>query len=110
MSPGDVEFCQVVTVMVVSPLAVAAVLLIDERRLHGEKRARSWLPATRNATIYGASQVSPLYGCLGLVIHFTKTRWSLVGFALGLFWAAVVFGADLVAAGLAEGVIDWLGL
>jgi hypothetical protein len=105
-----VEFCQVVTVMVVSPLAVAAVLLVDERRLRGEKLARAWLPATRDATIYGASQVSPLYGCVGLIVHFTKTRASLAGFGLGALWALAVFYVDVASTAVTAWVIDWLGL
>jgi hypothetical protein len=116
VSPGDVDFVQVITVMVVSPVAVATILHLDERRLRGEERALCWLPATRYATIFGASQVAPLYGCAGVVIHFTKTRWHrqgwgpVVGFLLGLLWAAAVLAVDVGSMALTAEVIDWLRL
>jgi hypothetical protein len=110
VSPGDVEFVQVVASMVVCPLAVGAIVLVDERRLRGPQLTRAWPPVSRDAAIFGAWQFGALYGCLLLVVHFTKTRWSLVGVLLGALWAAILLGVDIGSILLAGAVIDWLGL
>ena len=110
MSPGDVEFVQVLAFMVISPVGVATILRLDERRLRGKELERAWLPATRGATVFGAWQFSLLYGCIGLIVHFTKTRWSPAGVWLGLLWAAAVYGLDVGSFELTGQVIGWLGL
>jgi hypothetical protein len=109
VSPGNVEFVQVVVSMTVCTGTIAAILLFDGRapRRHGE---HAWLPATTDAAILGTFLFSWLYGCPALILHFTKSRWSLAGFGLGAFWAAVLFGADLGAQVVALTAIDWLGL
>jgi hypothetical protein len=109
MIEGDVEAFQLASVMVVTPIAVATIVALDERRLRGEQLARAWTPASRNAVIFGAFQW-PLYGWIGLVVHFTKTRWTPAGVWLGLLWAAVVYGLDVGSFLLTGQVIDWLGL
>jgi hypothetical protein len=110
VSPGNLELVQVVTAMLVSPMGFAAIVLVDERRLKGPRLARAWLTVSRDATIFGASQFSVMYGCLGLIIHFTKTRWSLAGFGLGLLWAVALFGLYVSSIVLVTEAIDWLGL
>lgn len=110
MSPGNVELAQVVAMMIVSPVAVAAIVRIDERRLNADQLARAWPPASRGATVFGAWQFVPIYGCVGLIVHFTKTRWSLGGLGLGVLWAVVLYALNVGAFVLTDVVIDWLGL
>jgi hypothetical protein len=110
VSPGNLEFVQILTIMVVSPLGVAAVLHVDERRLRGEQLERAWAPATRDATILNTWQFTPLYGFVGIIVHFTKTRWSLAGFGLGVVWATVLYWVSVGAVVAITAAIEWLGL
>jgi hypothetical protein len=110
VSPGNLEFAQILTFMLVSPVGVAAVLHLDERRLSDEQLARAWAPATRGATILNTWQFSPLYGYVGVIVHFTKTRWSLAGFGLGVVWAALLYWVNVGAVVAVTAVIEWLGL
>jgi hypothetical protein len=110
VSPGNLEFAQILTFMIVSPVGVAAVLHIDERRLSGAQLERAWAPATRGATILNTWQFAPLYGYVGIIVHFTKTRWSLAGFGLGVLWALVLYAVNVGAVVATTAVIDWLGL
>jgi hypothetical protein len=66
----------------------------DLRRLSPERLSRAWL----DSTVWSAVVA---FGPLALVVHFTRTRRSLVGLSLGLAWAAVA-----IALG---GLLGWLG-
>jgi hypothetical protein len=110
VSPGNVEFVQVLALLVISPVGVATILRLDERRLRGQQLGRAWLTVTRDATVFGAWQFAPIYGCIGLIVHFTKTRWSLAGFGLGVLWAIALYAANVAAILAIPPVIDWLGL
>jgi hypothetical protein len=96
--------------MVVSPAVAAAIVVIDERRLQGPELARALTPASRDAAIFGTWLFGALYGCLLLLVHFTKTRWSLAGLGIGSLWVAVLLGVDFGSMILAGAIIDWLGL
>jgi hypothetical protein len=103
VTEGDVEFVEVLVSMAVCTGGVSAVLVGDDRR-GGRRSPHAWLPSTRDAAILGTFLFSWLYGCPALIIHFTKSRWSLGGAAWGLLWAALLFAANagaLVA-------IEWL--
>ncbi|MGH7294693.1 MAG: hypothetical protein ACRELB_07165 [Polyangiaceae bacterium] len=120
MTPGDLEFVQVILSMGVCTGGVALVLKRDEARdrlrPHPPRPVRprwtdhAWLPSTVDAAILGAFLFSWLYGAPALVIHFAKSRWSLRGFAVGLGWAVALVAADVVVQLGAEATIDWLGL
>jgi hypothetical protein len=110
VSPGDLEFAQILTLMLVSPVGVATVLHLDERRLRGAQLDRAWAPATRGATVLNTWQFAPLYGYVGVIIHFTKTRWSLAGFGLGVLWAAALHAVNIGAVLAITAIIDWLGV
>ena len=110
MTPGNVEFVQVVVSMVVTPAAVALIVRIDEHRLRPAALERAWPPQSRDAAVFGAWQFGTIYGCLALLVHFTRTRASAIGFGLGLLWGLFLLAVDIGAMVLAEAGIDWLGL
>ena len=93
MTPGDVEFVEVLASMTVCTGSVAAVLVADDR-LARRRSTHAWLPATRDAAILGTFLFSWLYGCPALLIHFVKSRWSLGGVGLGLLFAILLFAAN----------------
>jgi hypothetical protein len=66
----------------------------DLRGLSAERLARAWL----DSTVWSAVVA---FGPLALVVHFTRTRRSVLGFGLGLGWA--------VLAMMLGGLLGWLG-
>ena len=110
MTPGNVEFVQVVCSMTVNTGGVAAVLYADERWSSSRGRPGAWLPATRDAAVLGAFLFGWLYGGPALLIHFIKSRRSLAGLGLGLASAVLLVVADVGVQLGAEAVIEWLGL
>ncbi len=67
-------------------LLSAWVLRRDTRRLSPEQSARAWNTASRWAAL-GA------FGPLCLIVHFTRTRRSIRGLAVGLAWFLAVMVA-----------------
>ena len=65
----------------------------DLARLSDERLARAWTDASFLAAVYA-------FGPLSLPVHFAKTRRSLLGLLLGLFWLvlAVALETALTAA------------
>jgi hypothetical protein len=113
VTAGNVEFVEVVVLMVVSTGMVAAVLRWDDRRAAAGRlvlSSHAWLPATRDAAILGTFLFGWVYGCAALLVHFVKSRWSPAGWGLGLLWSVLLFTATVGAAVAAEATIDWLGL
>ena len=114
VTPGNVEFVQVLMSMSVCTGGVAAILHADERRPCARslppRSPRAWLPVTRDAAIFGTFLFSWLYGAPALVIHFVKSRWSLAGLGMGLLWAIALVSLDVGAQFGAAATIDWLGL
>jgi hypothetical protein len=108
--PGDLEVVQTVAHLVVTLPVTAVVLLRDERKLVGAQLARAWSPSSRDAallTFYlSVAGLTPLV----LAIHWTRTRRSLAGAAIGLALATAVFGLGLAAQLGVELAVDWLGL
>jgi hypothetical protein len=109
VTPGNVEFVQVVVSMTVCTGVVAAILHGDDRFARRRTRC-TWLPSTRDAAILGTFLFSWLYGAPAVLIHFVKSRWSLGGVGLGLFWALLLLSADFAAQLGALAAIDLLGL
>ncbi len=110
MSPGDVEFVQVVCEMLVVPGVVAAIVRFDERRLSPARLERAWPSVSRDAVVFATWQFGILFGCPALLVWFLRTRRSLTGALLGLGSALALLGAATVAAVVPEVAIDWLGL
>jgi hypothetical protein len=93
VTPGDVEFVQVLASMTVCTGGVATVLYVDER-VARRRSPHTWLPSTREAAVLGTFLFSWPYGCPALLIHFVKSRWSLAGWGWGLLWAIVLFAVN----------------
>lgn len=74
--------------MVLGIVVPAAVVRRDLRRLPAEERARAW----PDASVWSAVA---LVSVLALLVHFTRTRRSFRGFALGLGWLLVAYAAVL---------------
>ena len=107
MTPGNVEFVQVVTNLIVTLVAVPAIIVGDERRLCGEELARAWPPVSRDAAIFGIYA----YGIpVCLIVHFSRTRRSMRGFLIGVLWFALVYAVLFALDALEVTVIDWLGV
>lgn len=109
MTPGNLEFVQVLTSMTIETGGVAAFLYADTRLRPTRRRARRWLSATTEAAVLGAFLFGPLYGGPALIVHFAKSRGAL-GLVLGLFCAVTVVVFDVGAQLVAAATIDWLGL
>lgn len=109
MTPGNVEFVQVLVSMTVETGGVAAFLYADRRLRPTRRRPTRWLPATSEAAVLGAFLFGVLYGGPALMIHFAKSRGAL-GLVLGLLCAVTVVTVDIGAELGAAATIDWLGL
>ena len=88
------EFIALIAQTVAGILLPAYIVKRDERHLAPERFARGWPFAT-----FWCSVVT--FGVFCLPIHFWRTRRSLIGLGLGLFWAlattVVLAGLGLVA-------------
>jgi hypothetical protein len=108
MTDGDLELVQVIVSWVVTLPAVVVVITMDERRLKGEALRRAWPPQSRDAAIFGLWNLGVHPLCV--LIHFARTRRTVLGTGLGLVWVAAIL---LVDAGVQTGVaaaIAGLGL
>jgi hypothetical protein len=110
VTPGDVEFVQVVASMLVSTSLAALVVVLDERRLRGATLARAWPPASRDAALFGAWLFGALFGSVLLLVHFAKTRATVAGAALGLVFAVSLLAANVGAWVISAMLIEWLRL
>jgi hypothetical protein len=107
VTPGNLELLQVVVSWAVTLPAVVGIIVHDERRLRGNRLARSWPPPSRDAAIFGLwlLGVHPL--CV--LVHFVRTRRSLAGFGVGLLALGVVLASDVCAQWGAAQAVDWFG-
>jgi hypothetical protein len=115
VTPGNIEFVQVLVSMTVETGGVAAVLYVDRCGLFGPTtRSTTWLAATTDAAVLGAFLFGVLYGGPALLVHFIKSRWSvgnrLLGPLLGLVAALSLVATDVAAELGAVATVDWLGL
>jgi len=108
VTPGNVELVQVIADWVVTLPATAVLIVRDERRLTGDQLARAWPPSSRDGAILGLWMlgVHPL----ALAIHWTKTRASVTGFAIGFALLVTVEALGIAAQFVAATAVDWLGL
>jgi hypothetical protein len=110
MSPGDLEFVQLLLSWAVTGPMVVAVVRLDERRLRGACLARAWPPVSRDAAIFTIWMLGfhPLCLLAFYLVHFGRTRWSARGLTLGLAWTiftvAGALWAQVIAAVAIEGM------
>ena len=108
MTDGNLELVQVIVSWAVTLPAVVVVIRTDERRLAADALARAWPPQSRDAAIFGLWNLGVHPLCV--LIHFARTRRSVLGTGLGLAWVVAILLAD---AGVQTGValaIERLGL
>jgi hypothetical protein len=110
LSPGNVEFVQVLASWIATVAAFATLITRDERHLKKAALERAWPPASRDAAILGVFLFGAVYAMLAVLIHFARTRRSLWGAAVGLFWGMCLLLLDVGAEIGAEATIDWLGI
>jgi hypothetical protein len=103
---GDVELLQVVASWALTLPCVAAIIVVDERRLRGEELARAWPAPSRDAAIFGLWNLGVHPLCV--LVHFARTRRDFVGVALGLFWLGAVVAVDIGAQLGVAAAVDWL--
>jgi hypothetical protein len=106
--PGDLELLQIVVSWAFTLPAVVAIIVIDERRLDGEKLARAWPAPSRDAAIFGLWNLGVHPLCV--LIHFVRTRRGFAGLDLGLFWFGAVAAVDVCAQLGVAAAVGWLGL
>jgi hypothetical protein len=110
LTPGNLEFVQVLASWITTVGAFAAVVTRDERRLKGPALARAWPAASRDAAILGVFLFGAAYAVLAVLIHFARTRHRFWGAMVGLFWGVCLLLLDVGAGIGAEAAIDWLGI
>jgi hypothetical protein len=108
MNDGNLELVEILASWSVTLPAVATIVVRDERRLKGQRLERSWPPQSRDAAIFGLwlMGIHPL--CL--LLHFGRTRRSVLGVLLGLAWLAAVALSALAVEFGATAAIEALGL
>lgn len=99
MTDGNLELVQVIVSWLVTLPAVVAVIKADEKRLDAEALARAWPPQSRDAAIFGLWNLGVHPLCV--LVHFARTRRSVLGTGVGLAWVVVIL---LVDAGAQSGV------
>jgi hypothetical protein len=111
LTPGNVEFVEVLDSMLVATAGVVAVVVRDERRLGARELERAWPASSRDAAFFCAWAIGWPAGCLVLLIHFASTRRSMRGVGLGLLWGFVLYlSAEQAPVLLVPPIIDWLHL
>jgi hypothetical protein len=103
VTPADAEVFEVLADWAVTvPLTILLVRL-DERRLRGAELARAWPPSSRDGAILGLW----MFGLhpLALAIHWTRTRASVAGFAIGVGLLLAVEALGIGAAAAVESLL-----
>ena len=108
MTPGNEELVRVVASLTVTLPAVAAIIVNDERRLTGTQLERAWPPQSRDCAIFALLNVGVPQ--LSVLVHFMRTRRTILGAAIGLAWVAAIVLCDIGVQFAAVATVDWLGL
>ncbi len=98
------EILEMLSSFVVTTWVSFALVGFDERRLarlRPDQAARGWPPASKLSALV-------VFGPLGLVVHFVRTRRSFVGLLLGVLAAALVLAASSADVLLVETAHDLL--
>lgn len=74
------------------------IVRFDLARLSEERLARAWPDASFLAAVYA-------FGPLSLPVHFSKTRRSVLGFLLGVFWLVVTVALEGAVSALLESLL-----
>jgi hypothetical protein len=108
VTPGNEELVRVVTSLIVTLPAVAAIIISDERRLAGAQLERAWPPQSRDCAIFALLNVGVPQ--LAVLVHFIRTRRTILGAIIGWAWVTAIVLCDVVAQFAAVATVDWLGL
>jgi len=108
VTPGNLELVQIIASWTVTLPATWAIVLFDERRLSGKALERAWPPSSRDAAVFALWNLGIQH--FVVLLHFTRTRRTIDGFALGLRAFLVVGLLDDGSQLAAAAVIDWLGM
>jgi hypothetical protein len=108
VTPGNLEFVQVLVSWAVTLPAVPLIIVLDERRLRGVELERAWPPASRDAAIFALWNLGLHPLCVPM--HFLRTRRSIAGLVLAVAWLAVIVVADWGARWSVDHAIEALGL
>ena len=85
----DAEFIVYVLSMIVTFGATYGILRFDESRLSEAQLERAWPPSSRNAAVLAFSPIC-------LIVHFARTRLSLIGALLGFASAGFIVGLNVM--------------
>ena len=72
----------------------------DMGKLSPERLERAWSPVQLAAAIFAMMQVG--IPQIAILVHFVRTRRSVGGFFLGLFWAALTYLPILALAAILD--------
>jgi hypothetical protein len=108
VSPGNLELVQIVASWAVTLPAVAVVIVQDEKRLKAAALERAWPPQSRDAAIFGLWNLGVHPLCV--LIHFARTRRSVLGVLVGVGWLIAILAAAAASEAVAALAIGWLGL
>ncbi len=109
MTDGDFEVLSIVVSWSVTLPAVVLVIRRDERALRGVELERAWPPVSRDAAIFAMWNFFGLHP-LCVLLHFARTRRTIVGYLKGLAWVVGILGAQAAAIEAAGAAVDLLGL
>jgi hypothetical protein len=108
MTRGNLELVQILASWAVTLPAVAMIISHDERRLTPELLERAWPPQSRDAAIFGLWNLGVHPLCV--LIHFARTRRSVLGILVGLSWLLLILIVDAGVEQMTAVAIDWLSL
>ncbi len=93
MTPGNLEFVEVIASFGILLGGSAAIVVRDERTLTAAQAARAWTPASRDAALLAIYNFT-LLAALVVPLHFWRTRRTFVGLALGVGWLGALYIVD----------------
>jgi hypothetical protein len=84
VTPADAEVFELLADWAVTLPVTFLLIRSDERRLRGAELARAWPPSSRDGAILGFFLLAAGFTPLVIAFHWTRTRASLAGFAIGV--------------------------
>jgi hypothetical protein len=79
----------------------------DMRKLPPDKLERAYSPVSFAAAIFGMMQIG--LPQIAVLVHFIRTRRSVAGVLLGLFWALLTFVPVIALAAVVQLLVPDLG-
>jgi hypothetical protein len=86
------EIAELVVPWIATTWLIFAILRRDERRMTKEQRARAWPDASRWSAVV-------VFGIFAVIVHFARTRRSVLGFLVGFVVTVLVV--------VASGAVEW---